>query len=277
MKLKVEHLTQFEYDAPVYETATEVRLRPASNHGGPQTCDSFALEVEPATPIYSYSDYFGNQVHHFSLLQSVNRLSITSTSVVETSADSTPATENELTNIYEYQAESRYILFSPAAILYAARFSQEEATNDPKGLAEKVCRAIYDEFRYEKGVTNVNSTVADVLELKSGVCQDFAHVMITICRCLGLAARYVSGYLYIYGGEEGETQEGASHAWCEVFCGPELGWVGFDPTHLTLWVSENYIKIGTGRDYADVTPVRGTYRGNAHESLKVSVFVTSVE
>jgi len=116
--------------------------------------------------------------------------------------------------------------------------------------------------------------VADVLEIKRGVCQDFAHLMITICRCLGLPTRYVSGYLY--GGESDGDQEGASHAWCEVFCGPDKGWVGFDPTHSTLLVNERYIKIGTGRDYADVTPVRGTYRGNAHEVLKVIVRVTSV-
>ncbi len=274
MKLKVEHLTQFEYDAPVYETATEVRLRPVSNHGSPQECEVFNLEIDPPAHLYSYMDYFGNQVYHFSLLQSHLKLSITSTSVVNTSADPTPATEQELVTLYEYQAESRYIVFSPQAIAYAARFPAEQALSDPAGLAEKVCQTIYEEFNYEKGVTNVYSTVADVLEMRRGVCQDFAHLMITICRCLGLPSRYVSGYLY--GGESGEDSAGASHAWCEVFGGPEQGWVGFDPTHKTLLVSERYIKIGTGRDYADITPVRGTYRGNAHENLKVSVFVTAV-
>jgi transglutaminase-like putative cysteine protease len=274
MKLKVEHLTQFEYDAPVYETATEVRLQPATHHEGPQECESFSLEIDPPAHIYGYTDYFGNQVHHFTLLQSHNKLSIVSTAVVNTGDGSTPASESVLINLYEYEAESRYAVFSPVAILYSARFPVEEAATDPAGLAEKVCRTINQEFRYEKGVTTVNSTVADVLEIKRGVCQDFAHVMITICRCLGLPTRYVSGYLY--GGESDEDQEGASHAWCEVYCGPEKGWVGFDPTHASLLVNERYIKIGTGRDYADVTPVRGTYRGNAHENLKVSVRVTSV-
>ena len=272
MKLKVEHITQFEYDKPVYETATEVRLKPADRSISPQQCESFSLEVEPAAPVYSYTDYFGNQVHYFSVLQSHNQLSITARSIVDTGPGTQPATEHELINMYEFAAPSPYITFSPALIAFAARFPVEAADGDARALALKVCQTIFEEFQYEKGVTDVNSTVDIVLDLRRGVCQDFAHLMIAVCRCLDLPARYVSGYVYT-GGPDGAARDGASHAWCEVYCGPDNGWIGFDPTHRTTWVNENYVKIGTGRDYTDVTPVRGTYRGRAAENLKVIVRV----
>lgn len=272
MKLKVEHVTLFEYDAPIYETATEVRLQPVNQLEGPQQCENFSLEVEPRTTIYNYTDYFGNNVHHFSQLQSLKKLVISAASVVVTSSDATPASEQELATMYEYVAPSTFAVFSPPLTEFAARFPSEQAAYEPYGLAYHICQTIYQEFKYQKGVTDVNSPVDLVLELKQGVCQDFAHLMITTCRALNLPTRYVSGYLYWGDG----SQEGASHAWCEVYCGAERGWVGFDPTHARMNVDERYIKIGAGRDYADVTPVRGTYKGKASESLKVSVRVMPV-
>src|SRR5438477_4587818 len=98
MKLKVEHLTEFEYDGPVYEIATEIRLRPSGNHNGPQQCESFSLDVTPAAQVYSYTDYYGNLVHYFTLLHSYQKLSITTRAVVTTSPGSTPATEREILN-----------------------------------------------------------------------------------------------------------------------------------------------------------------------------------
>ncbi len=277
MKLQVEHLTQFEYDPAVYETATEVRLRPLSNHGSPQQCESFALQVDPATQVFTYTDYFGNEVSYFNVLQPHNRLSITTSAIVETGPGTSPITEQELGNLYDYQARSRYIVFGPSAVEFTARFSQAQAITDPRGLAETVCRTINSEFVYEKGVTDVNSTVAEVLELKRGVCQDFAHLMITTCRMLALPTRYVSGYVYTGSGDLGEVAEGASHAWCEVYIGEAQSWIGFDPTHQSIYVNDKYIKIGAGRDYADIPPVRGTYKGRARESLSVNVRVGRVE
>jgi transglutaminase-like putative cysteine protease len=276
MKLKVEHITSFRYDAPVHETATEVRLQPAHQSEGLQQVESFRLEIEPATEIFSYNDYFGNIVHHFSLLQKHDNLLITAVSIVSTTAAPVPPTPQELISLYDFQAASPYIIFSPGAIEYAARFDAEAAQQRPYEVTEQVCRTINTEFAYRKGVTAVDSTVAEVLEHKSGVCQDFAHVMITICRALGLASRYVSGYLYAGEGDEDDEQVGASHAWTEVFCGADKGWVAFDPTHRNLLADERYIKIGVGRDYSDVAPVRGTYRGSGHETLSVAVRVSAV-
>lgn len=279
MKLKVEHVTSFEYNTPVYETATEVRLQPANSAGNPQKCENFWLEIEPATQIYNYTDYFGNNVHHFNLLQQHDKLVITAKSVVYTSSAPTLPTPQELISLYDFQSASQYIIFSPAAIAFAQRFDSETAQTKPYELAQEVCRTINREFTYQKGVTGVDSTVAAVLEHKQGVCQDFAHVMITICRSLGLAARYVSGYLYSgqAGADEEDARVGATHAWTEVYCGAEVGWLGFDPTHKNIFTDERYIKIGIGRDYADVAPVRGTYKGRTTEVMSVVVRVTALD
>jgi transglutaminase-like putative cysteine protease len=275
MKLKVEHLTRFEYDAPVFETTTEVRLQPAGGPGSPQQLKSFSIAVEPNARIHNYADFYTNQVHYFTLLPPHNSLSIQTTSVVETGPGSFPADPKDQINIYDYTTQCRYIVFSEAAQAYAAGLVQGQTGLTPMVLAEKVCQAINREFQYQKGVTNVYSTVEEVLKQKSGVCQDFAHVMITICRILGLPARYVSGY--VYGGASEDRQEGASHAWCEVLDRENELWAGFDPTHSTLKADERYIKIGHGRDYGDIPPVKGTYKGRATESLDVKVFVTAIE
>ncbi len=271
MKLKVEHTTLFEYDAPIFETATEVKLRPADQNGSSQRCLEFDLQVTPSTSIHEYTDFYGNSVHHFNIMPRHDRLEIIATSVVETSAGWTAASPSDDISRHDFLLASRYVQFDPAVIAYAQQF---EGITDPYELAETICRVTNETFTYEKGVTHVHTTTSEVMELRQGVCQDFAHVMIAVCRHLKVPARYVSGYLY--GGPESEEHDRASHAWCEVFCGTEKGWFAFDPTHSTLLVDERYIKIGIGRDYSDVTLVRGTYKGRATEKLKVVVRIMAV-
>ncbi len=271
MKLKVEHITMFEYDAPIYETSTEVRLFPTDNHGSPQRCLSFTLLIDPGANIFHYTDYYGNVVHHFNLLQIHKKVGITATSIVETGPGEVVADPDEEIMLYEFLGESKYVHFDPAVRQFANQFAEHEAVYNK---AEAICRRINQAFVYEPGVTDVYSTSAVVMALGRGVCQDFAHVMIAVCRSLGLPTRYISGYLY--GGPQTEEHDRASHAWCEVYCGPEKGWIAFDPTHDTLLVDGRYIRIGSGRDYADVSPVRGTFKGNAKENLKVTVRVTAV-
>ncbi len=273
MKLKVEHLTQFEYDRPVFETATEVRLQPLGGPGSPQQLKSFKLEIEPDARVFNYPDFYGNQVHYFTLLPPHENLEIRTEAVVETGSGSFPVDARDQINLFDYQTQCRYIVFSEAAQAFAASLVLDEPVLLGLNLAEKICRTINQEFQYQKGVTTVYSTVEQVLQQKTGVCQDFAHVMITTCRILGLPTRYVSGYLY--SGLEGR-QEGASHAWCEVLDAENQQWIGFDPTHSTINVDERYIKIGHGRDYSDIPPVKGTYKGRATESLKVKVYVTAL-
>jgi transglutaminase-like putative cysteine protease len=273
MILKVEHSTIFEYEEPIYETATEVRLHPASSVSS-QRCANFSLQVNPPAPIFDYTDFYGNKVHHFNLLQSHKRVQIVATSVVETVASPAFGSfEEDPIYLMDFSAESRYVHFDASIQSLAGQFKNIE---DPYQQALEICSNINSTFRYEPGVTDVHSTSAVVLALGRGVCQDFAHIMLAFCRELGVPARYVSGYLY-GGGSTPEGQDEASHAWCEVYCGAARGWTGFDPTHKTLIVDERYIKIGTGRDYGDVTPVRGTYKGTSAEKLSVAVRVSSLE
>ncbi|NTU54239.1 MAG: transglutaminase family protein [Chlorobiaceae bacterium] len=273
MILKVEHSTVFEYEEPIYETATEVRLHPASDTGS-QRCASFSLQLTPPATVFEYTDFYGNKVHHFNILQSHRQVRIEATSVIETFTRAANGLyEEDEILLLDFLAESRYVHFDPSIRALANTFTSIEDTYQK---ALEICRQINHSFRYEPGVTDVHSTSAVVMALGRGVCQDFAHIMLAVCRLVNLPARYVSGYLF-GGGSTPEGRDEASHAWCEVWCGSEKGWTGFDPTHKTLLVDDRYIKIGTGRDYGDVPPVRGTYKGTSSEKLSVSVRVNSLE
>ena len=238
----------------------------------PQRCTSFSLQIDPPATIFEYTDFYGNQVNHFNLLQSHKRVKIVATSVVETGMGHSEAGDNEDFFLMDFLCQSRYVHFDQAIRDFASRFTTSSGSYQ---LAESICRYINDSFIYEPGVTDVHSTSAVVMALGRGVCQDFAHIMLATCRYLEVPARYVSGYLF--GGSTPDGRDEASHAWCEVYCGKEKGWIGMDPTHSTLLVDERYIKIGSGRDYDDVPPVRGTYKGNAEEKLTVAVRVSSME
>jgi transglutaminase-like putative cysteine protease len=272
MQLKVEHTTTFSYTTPVYETATEIRLRPTDSALAQQRVLDFSLNIEPAAPIFGYVDYFGNRVSHFSMVDQHKSLRITSTSIVSTGcsrADSAPIDDIRALDLLH---PSTFVEFDDAL----RDFSTSDgigAGRSPEEIAEALCRKINETFAYVPGVTDVHSTSSHVLATRRGVCQDFAHVLIAACRMRGIPARYVSGYLY--GGPQTELSDRASHAWCEIYTGPETGWLALDPTHDIL-VDERYVKIGVGRDYADVPPVRGTYKGDGKETMSVVVRVTEV-
>lgn len=270
MKLKIEHITTFSYEEPVYETATEVRLMPVSREHAGQRCLDYTLQINPQATIFRYEDCYGNMVEHFNLLSSHKQLTITAQSLIETGLPQSVDPENPI-RLVDYSLGSQYIKLDDDIQKFAVQYHVD---NDPYNTANNITKGILESFVYVPGVTGVHSTSADVLQLKQGVCQDFAHVMIAACRSLGLPARYVSGYFY--GGEGTEGEDRASHAWCEVYCGDTLGWKGFDPTHDTLYPDERYIKIGVGRDYDDIPPVRGTYKGVSGEKLSVVVRITDI-
>jgi transglutaminase-like putative cysteine protease len=139
--------------------------------------------------------------------------------------------------------------------------------------AAALMRWIHQEFRYEPGATNVNTHLEEAFQMRHGVCQDFTHVMLGLCRAVGIPARYASGYLY-NGPRDTLVGAQASHAWAEVYL-PKAGWIGFDPTNNTL-ADERYVKISVGRDYDDVAPVRGNYQGTGHCRMEVEVAVEKI-
>jgi transglutaminase-like putative cysteine protease len=263
MILRVEHTTEFGYDGPIAEAYTELRLRPLE--GGGQHCSSFRLITQPpGLRVREYRDYFGNGVHHFDVLESHDRLAVTAVSEVMTPKSFVGARQVPTPlELHDYLGSTDFAPFSESVSDFAARHTGGAAGTE---RAHALMAAIHGELVYDPGATDVQTRADEVLVLGRGVCQDFTHVMIAACRCIGIPARYVSGYLY---DPKLVGDNAASHAWVDVW-DEERGWLALDPTH-DRDQTESYVRVAVGRDYADVPPTRGVYKGNADETLAVRV------
>ena len=262
MWLTVEHVTRFSYDAPISEAYTELRLKPSHRDG--QRCSSFSLALEPrGVSVAEYVDRFGNTVHHFDVLEQHDRIAVTARSEVWTAPRLVDGISPTPLDRFDFLAPSRYVPLDDLVLELAAA----PASGKPDATATSLMDAVRSAMTYERGTTNVHTTAAEALAEGRGVCQDFSHVMIGACRARGIPARYVSGYLY--DPEHGDL--GESHAWVDVHLGAE-GWLSLDPTH-DVEQTEHYVRVGVGRDYADVSPSRGVYKGTADETLEVAVAI----
>jgi transglutaminase-like putative cysteine protease len=283
MKLQVFHRTHYAYASPVRESFNEARLQPTNADG--QICHSFVLAVQPPTQLSHYLDFQFNWVHLFDVNEPHSSLTIEATSVVTTSAQlllpedqpSTPLADMEgscgqLERCHDFLQSSRFVEPSPEAWRLGIDISH--GLTDTWQVAQAIMQHIHREFAYSPTATNVHTHMREVLRLKRGVCQDFAHVMLGVCRALKIPARYVSGYLYNGPADQLRGAQ-ASHAWVEVYL-PGLGWHGLDPTN-NGQPDERYVKIAVGRDYSDVTPIKGTYRGTPERKLSVDVLVTALD
>jgi transglutaminase-like putative cysteine protease len=285
MFYSIRHLTKFRYSAAVSESIMELRMQPRSE--GLQRCLSFQVEVTPRTRVQSYRDYLGNVVHHFDVPSPHRHLTI----IAEATVDVTPAAELpaqlekhawrqldaqlEQGDFWEMLTPSHFAPWTGLIEAFAQELqapSREEARLlDPWQLVSGLNTAIYRAIAYVPKSTNVDSPVDDALKSRCGVCQDYAHIMIALVRRLGIPCRYVSGYLFHRAGEKVRSTEGATHAWVEVYL-PAIGWVGFDPTNNIL-AGETHVRTAVGRDYADVPPTRGVFKGSAGSELTVAVRV----
>lgn len=281
MYYSIRHLTKFQYDAPISESLMEVRMHPRSD--GFQRCLSFELIVSPRARLLSYRDYAGNVVHHFNIPGRHNQLAIKSEALVEITAppeipesldkDAWQRLKelNETNDNWDFLSPSRFVRRTE----HLTKFEREleiENRDDPLSLLRKVNTGIYNAFDYKTQSTNVDSPIDEALEKRQGVCQDFAHVMIAVIRRAGIPCRYVSGYLFNRVENPDRSAQDATHAWVEALL-PDLGWVGFDPTN-NLLAGERHIRTATGRDYADVPPTRGIFKGDAETELSVAVQVS---
>jgi len=272
MLLRIRHTTRFVYDQPACDSHNELRLRPLEDGG--QRCLAFELSVDRPAAVLSYRDFFGNHAHSVSVSAPHRELTIVAQSLVER-ADTAAKVFPEVTfrsflaeddahirDYCEFLNQSRYVPFSERLhkLFWMAR---PAATEDVAGYVERIVKWVRDQFDYQKARTNVHSSLDDILNSGSGVCQDFAHLTIGLLRLAGVPARYVSGYLApaVSGGGNAPLGEQASHAWLEAWL-PRAGWTGFDPTH-RYRTDERHIRIAVGRDYADVPPLKGMYRSNA--------------
>ncbi|MCX7970673.1 MAG: transglutaminase family protein [Negativicutes bacterium] len=282
MLLSINHTTDYRYDGPASHSVNEIRLHPRDNHR--QRCLRFTLTVEPECQLFHYRDYFGNHVYSFSVNNQHRALTISAAGLVETTDVQPEMTEpHDLagqlaaladcrSQLAEYLSFSRYTEISRQQCHQLLADAGPERASGLLGWLENLTGYIYSRFAYQPGLTTVHTTVTETLALGAGVCQDFAHLMLAVCRSCGIPARYVSGYQCITDLNTACTAFAqASHAWVEAFV-PGCGWVGFDPTNNCM-INWRYITVATGRDYRDITPTRGVYTGNCSQTMAVSVDV----
>lgn len=258
-------------------------------HDERQSCLSFRLKTSPRSRSTSYRDAFGNWVHQFNILPEHRHLTVEAESVVlahESSscqngsmrlAELDEHKEELLEDYFDFVAPTEYVPHGLPEVGEVMELAEQSAGPTAMAFAQAASDLIHEQFKYVKGATHVNSSIEDVLKSRAGVCQDFAHLLLSVLRRRGLPARYVSGYIVPRSAtENGSNVEEviggqASHAWAEVFV-PGRGWVGLDPT-LGASVGLRHVRIAYGRDYGDVAPVRGVYKGQAGQRLSVDVRV----
>ena len=287
MKYHINHNTTYHYSEPASLSQNELFLHPRETDIQRVVQNQLTIVPEPQY-LHRRTDYYGNIAEVFMVQQSHNELAVTATSIVETTLPITPAPEStapwetvvqrlashdhpaEL-DAYQFVFASPLVTINPGTMAYA-RSSFTPGVPVLAGALDLI-RRIFTEFTYDKSATTVDTSVDQVLANHKGVCQDFAHFAISCLRALGMAARYVSGYLNTVSppGEPKLIGADASHAWISLFI-PDTGWVDLDPTN-NLIPGDNHITLAWGRDYGDVTPVKGVVMGGGVHTLSVMVDV----
>ncbi|WBO67704.1 transglutaminase family protein [Streptomyces camelliae] len=276
-RLRIRHVTRVSYAQAAVSSHNEVRMTPLTLPG--QTTLDGRVTVGPAAATWSYWDYWGTQVTGFDLMDPHSDLTITASSLVETARPGPLPGPLGWAEVAERTARSRLLEFAnptvrttvPAELIAHAR--EVTAGLDPHETAVAVASLVADRVSYLPGTTGVTTSAAEAWEQGTGVCQDIAHVTLALLRGLGLPSRYVSGYLHPE--KEAELHRpvaGQSHAWIEYWAGD---WCGYDPTNRTR-ADESHVVVGRGRDYDDVPPHKGVYRGVAGGPPEVTVEFTQV-
>jgi len=281
VRFSVSHTTFYEYAQPASESVAELRLRPVSNPV--QVVESRALEVDPKVGVGSFTDYWGNRVEYFAIPFRHSTLRIVSRSIIETNpqeavdycseitvAEARQIVNKSSTEAIEYLRPSRLVPIG--SVLKPLR---KQFVRGDRPLLETVWGAnkwIHERFKYVPGATDVRTPLDEVISIRKGVCQDFAHVLLSILRTGGIPARYVSGYIEAVDPTRPDSKligAAASHAWVEVLL-PGGRWWGVDPTNDQA-AGERHIKVAVGRDYDDIAPFRGTFTGVTEQKLEVAV------
>lgn len=274
-RMRVVHTTGYAYQSPVTASYNEARLTPRSNTR--QNVILNRVETVPATRSYRYVDYWGTAVTAFDLHAPHLELTVTSSSVVETERPEPPAAKASWAELESPAVIDRFdevlrpTSYAPASKRVATVGKRIMKAHDPSEAVIAAAQWVRGELDYLPGTTGVNWSGLDALEQGQGVCQDFAHLNLMLLRSMGIPARYVSGYLHPVGDAAvGKTVEGRSHAWIQAWTG---GWWYYDPTNDTD-ITEQYVSVGAGRDYADVSPLKGIYSGQGATDLDVDVEIT---
>jgi transglutaminase-like putative cysteine protease len=283
MRLRVHHRTEYYYPEPVSSNANELRLSPLDTPH--QRCESSFITILPAVALSHYRDFNFNTVNYFEVAVPHNRLVIETRSVVVTDHRVDYANlpygfpHRELDELrihsecHTFLQNSSYVEINPEAWRLALDIKGD--SDDVFQTSYAIMEHIFRNFKYQPGSTSASTHANEVLQLKSGVCQDFAHAMVALCRSINIPARYVSGYFHDPGKDSGMRGSEASHAWVEVYILGH-GWVALDPTNNKV-IDDTYIVLARGRDYRDVAPVKGTYFGSSRSALSVKVSVDRLD
>jgi transglutaminase-like putative cysteine protease len=285
MYYSIRHLTKFLYKTPVSESIMETRMHPRSD--AQQRCLTFHLSVSPRCRVFSHRDHLANHVHHFDIPGQHGQLVIVAESLVEMTEHAEvpqslgPGSWEELDRLvhegdfWEMLLPSQFAQFTPE-LEDLGKHLGVGRSGDPLSALQTLNSQLYEYFDYKPKSTKADSPIELAISTKAGVCQDFSHIMISLVRSrLEIPCRYVSGYLYHGDAHKDRSESSATHAWIEAFL-PELGWIGFDPTN-NLVAGDRHIRTAIGRDYADVPPTHGIYRGRTKSELTVAVRVEPSE
>jgi transglutaminase-like putative cysteine protease len=290
MLFRVTHITDYRYGEPVAEAYLELRLTPPNREM--QTVHEHRLVIEPASRTSSYRDYFGNEVAFLSLPYRHTRLTIRSEALVQTVSGALPAESldqtiqearqilaGSLPFVFDYLQPTEMVKIGREPLQWAKRYLNASTTLR-EGL-EALNNAIHENFQYRKGATQFSTDVSSIWRDRIGVCQDFAHIMLSVLRIAGLPSRYVCGYIETspVRGANGESKRligsVATHAWVEVLV-PGQCWVALDPTN-NRWCGEQHISVSFGRDASEAAPIRGTFKGSGEQTMKVQVRVARLK
>jgi transglutaminase-like putative cysteine protease len=283
MAYSVKHITTFRYAPAVRESVMEVRMQPRTDFR--QRVLSFSLDVSPRAHTTTYRDFYGNAVHNFDIPEKHTFIELAAQAIVDVLPARVlqPEEAHDWTELDARVTETDYwemmlpSRFAKPTDLLEKLAAELEITRrgDPHDLLAELNTQLYERFDYVPNSTKVDSPIDDALRNRSGVCQDFAHIMIALVRRLKIPCRYVSGYLYHEDKSQDRSPAGATHAWVEAYLG-DLGWVAFDPTN-NLMGCDRHVRVAVGRDYADVPPTRGVHKGAAESELSVLVTVLPVD
>ncbi|HVW60112.1 MAG TPA: transglutaminase family protein [Puia sp.] len=277
-RFHIHHITKYTYEGPVRDSANQIVLFPIKDEFQEVLKQELSISGDPAVDIYK--DYYGNEIGAFTHAESHTSLVIDSRVEVVTKPRPPLVDEASAEQQWIYLQQLRWQVpfidflkqerFSALDQLLEDAHFQQLQTLTPLQTAQQLKTYVYDHFKYIKGITSVETTLDEVWQLKAGVCQDFAHILLVLLRQTGIPARYVSGY--ICPNKNGMRGEGATHAWIEAYI-PGNGWVGLDPTNNCV-ADDLHVRLAVGRSFSDCSPVKGTYKGTAGQTLEVGVSVS---
>jgi transglutaminase-like putative cysteine protease len=280
IKFYLTHTTVYSYSKPIVESTNKFYLYPYNDIKQQLVSHKLTISGNPA--IYSYYDNFNNRVGFFTYNPPHDTLLIKSEAEIVLNKSPLPELDIDIKTQWSSNDEiGKDLAFMPFTLVSDFNAKKELETivksvrvnrDSVLSLAQKLCQYVYENMTYKKGVTNVFTTLDQVWELKSGVCQDFTNLYIQLCRIANIPTRYVSGYVYA---NQGILGAGATHAWAEVYI-PSYGWLGLDPTNNCI-ADMDHIRLAIGRGYEDCTPVKGVFKGNEKQKMSVSVYLDTVK